>query len=79
MEQLISATDANHRISELLRGAREGTRYVVTSHGTPVACIVPFEQPEPDREDAKHRLLAHLDAQEVIDIGPWTRQDLYEG
>jgi hypothetical protein len=30
------------------------------------------------REQAKARLLEHLRAQKPIDIGPWTRDELYE-
>ncbi|MES0203749.1 type II toxin-antitoxin system Phd/YefM family antitoxin [Mesorhizobium australicum] len=52
LEKGVSATDANRRFSLLLRGVREGQSYVVTSHGRPVARIVPADHQEgwlPDR------------------------------
>ena len=41
MEEAVSAADANRRFSLLLRGVREGRSYVVTSHGKPVARLIP--------------------------------------
>lgn len=41
MERVVSAADANRRLSELLRNVREGQSYVVTAHGRPIAKIVP--------------------------------------
>ena len=41
MEEAVSAADANRKFSLLLRGVREGRRYVVTSHGRPVARLIP--------------------------------------
>jgi prevent-host-death family protein len=41
MEEPISAADANRRFSVLLRKVREGRSYVVTSHGKPVARLIP--------------------------------------
>ncbi len=41
MEEAVSAADANRKFSLLLRGVREGRRYVVTSHGKPVARLIP--------------------------------------
>ena len=43
MAQTISAADANRRFSELLRTVRAGKTVVVTSHGKPVAQLIPFE------------------------------------
>ena len=41
MSELVTSADANRRFSQILRGVREGKSYVVTSHGKPVAQIVP--------------------------------------
>ncbi|RYD22210.1 MAG: type II toxin-antitoxin system prevent-host-death family antitoxin, partial [Spirochaetia bacterium] len=43
MEEAVSAADANRRFSVLLRGVRDGNSYVVTSHGKPVARILPAD------------------------------------
>ena len=74
----VSAADANRRFSELLRRVREGSSFVVTSHGKPVARITPVTQADPARARAKAALLAHLRAQPIIDIGPWTRDELHD-
>ena len=75
----ISAAEANRQFSQILRDVRAGESFVVTSHGKPLARIVPCDTAErAAREAAKQRLLAHLDEQEVIDIGPWSRDELYE-
>ena len=41
MDDAISAADANRRFSSLLRRVREGRSVIVTSHGKPIARIVP--------------------------------------
>jgi prevent-host-death family protein len=74
----ISAADANRTFSELLRGVRDGRSYVVTSHGKPVARIVPYRGPDIDRELAKRRLLDHLRAQPVQNLGKFNRDWAYE-
>ena len=42
MEKTVSAADANRKFSQLLREVRQGSSYVVTSHGRPLAQIVPL-------------------------------------
>ncbi|TIP01752.1 MAG: type II toxin-antitoxin system prevent-host-death family antitoxin, partial [Mesorhizobium sp.] len=44
MDEAVSAADANRRFSYILREVREGQSYVVTSHGRPVARIVPADK-----------------------------------
>ena len=78
MDKIVSAAEANRRFSQLLRAVREGDTYVVTSHGRPVARIVPVQPDEAIREKAREMLLARLRSQPAIDIGPWTRDELYE-
>ena len=78
MEKPISAADANRNFSQLLREVREGRTFVVTSHGRPVARLAPVQQNSSVRSHARARLLRRLKAQSVIDIGRWTRDELYE-
>ena len=77
MQKAISAAEANRKFSEVLRGVKAGHKYVVTSHGRPVARIEPIEG-EPDAERAREALLKRLRSQNAIDIGHWTRDELYD-
>jgi len=79
-EETVSAADANRKLSRLLRGVREArTTYVVTSHGRPVARIVPIERHDDvTRATAREALIARLRSQPVVDIGHWTRDELYD-
>lgn len=78
MGKSVTAAAANRDFSKLLREVRTGRSIVITNHGKPVAKIVPFTAAESGRDAAKKALIAHLDAQPTIDIGPWTRDELYE-
>ena len=78
MSTAVSAADANRDFSKLLRAVRDGATVVITSHGKPVAKIVPFVTTDRVREAAKKRLLAHLREQPAMNIGRWTRDELYE-
>jgi prevent-host-death family protein len=82
MDEPISAADANRNFSQLLRGVREdGASYIVTSHGKPVAKLVPVGDEggkAAAREIAKKRLLKRLRAHPAVKIGSWTRDELYE-
>lgn len=77
MEKVVSAADANRSFSSLLRDVRAGHEYIVTSHGRPVARIVPYEA-DRDDSDAWIALLKRLYQQPAAHAGPWTRDDLYE-
>jgi len=82
IEETVSAAEANRSFSRLLRGVREGRSYVVISHGRPIAKLSPINHAKSAddrvREAAKRELLRRLDSQPVIDIGPWTRDELYD-
>ncbi|HEY9085899.1 MAG TPA: type II toxin-antitoxin system prevent-host-death family antitoxin [Candidatus Tyrphobacter sp.] len=78
MEKSIAAAEANRRFSQVLRNVRQGRSYTVTSHGKPVARIVPVTGPDRVSARAKDALLAHLESLPVVDIGPWKRDELYE-
>lgn len=78
MEKTVSASNANRNFSQLLREVKEGRTYVVTSHGRPVARIAPVDSNTTQREAAKAALLKRLRRQPIVNIGPWTRDELYE-
>ena len=78
MSKAVSAATANRDFSKLLRDVRNGGSVVITNHGKPVAKIVPFVAEDRVRQAAKAALLAHLRAQPSIDIGRWSRDELYE-
>jgi prevent-host-death family protein len=78
MEEAVSAAEANRRFSTLLRGVRVGRTYVVTSHGKPVARIIPADQREGVARGARDALLARLEGQRAAAAGRWTRDELYE-
>jgi len=78
MERVVSAADANRKFSELLRAVREGQSYIVTSHGRPIARIVPIEENEGIYTKARAALLKRLRSERVTNIGRWRRDELYE-
>jgi prevent-host-death family protein len=78
MDATVSAADANRRFSELLRAVRKGKTVVVTSHGKPVARIVPMTEEERSVRGARAALFERLRNQPVVDVGRWSRDDLYE-
>jgi prevent-host-death family protein len=78
MEETVSAADANRKFSLILRGVREGQSYVVTSHRKPVARIVPAEKHEGLKAGARAVLLSRLERQPVVQVGRWSRDELYE-
>jgi prevent-host-death family protein len=75
-DETVSAAEANRRFSSILRGVRDGCSYTITSHGRPVARLVP--PVERTTVAARDLLLARLAAQPAIEIGRWTRDALYE-
>lgn len=82
MDEAVTAAEANRSFSRLLRGVREGRSYTVTSHGQPVARLVPAEQQDEAkrrfRKAAKRALLERLAKQPALNAGPWTRDELYD-
>ena len=78
MEEAVSAADANRKFSLILRGVREGHSYVVTSHGRPVARIIPADRHETVVTGARKALLSRLEREPIVNVGRWTRDELYE-
>lgn len=78
MEKTVSAADANRKFSELLRMVREGHSYLVTSHGKPIARIVPIGRNSLVEPSARRTLIRRLQSEPVAKIGRWRREELYE-
>jgi prevent-host-death family protein len=78
VEESVSAADANRRFSLLLRRVREGRSFIVTSHGKPVARIVPASDHGQISARARATLVARLEGQSPIPTKPWTRDELYD-
>ncbi|MCJ2056882.1 type II toxin-antitoxin system prevent-host-death family antitoxin [Methylobacterium sp. J-048] len=78
MDEAIPAAEANRKFSLLMRGVRDGNSYVVTSHGRPVARIVPASERDGVASGARATLLSRLQRQPVVQAGPWTREALHE-
>lgn len=78
MDEAVSAADANRSFSRILRSVREGRSYVVTSHGRPVARIVPANSRERVLSGARTALMSRLRSQAAVEAGAWTRDELYE-
>ncbi|MGB2623649.1 MAG: type II toxin-antitoxin system prevent-host-death family antitoxin [Candidatus Acidiferrum sp.] len=82
MEKTVSAADANRKFSELLRGVRQGRSYIVTSHGKPVAKLIPADSDNSGAKAAHSALMRRLRSQKLPKgANPrhrWTRDELYE-
>ena len=79
MERPVSAAEANRNFSQILRAVKGGRSYVVTSHGTPIARIVPARRSGKAMAAAKKALLTRLRAQPTQVLGRrWSREELYE-
>ncbi|MGE0005759.1 MAG: type II toxin-antitoxin system prevent-host-death family antitoxin [Parvibaculaceae bacterium] len=78
MKEFVSAADASRKFSIILRGVREGYSYVVTSHGRPVARIIPADKGASVVSAARAALLSRLERQPIVNAGCWTRDELYE-
>ncbi|HEY2444285.1 MAG TPA: type II toxin-antitoxin system prevent-host-death family antitoxin [Rhizomicrobium sp.] len=78
MEKSVSAADANRKFSLLLREIRQGRSFVVTSHGKPVARLIPAGKHDEARARARSALLSRLAKQRAVRAERWTRDELYE-
>jgi prevent-host-death family protein len=78
MEKRISDADANRKFSQLLKGVRAGRSYIVTSHGEPVARMMPASGEREAAKAARDLLLARLRKQRTTQIARWTRDELYD-
>lgn len=78
MAKSISAAEANRLFSAVLRDVRGGDSYIVTSHGRPVAQIIPFRSGDRVGVAARVALFTRLTDAPVRSIGRWTRDELHE-
>jgi len=79
MDEAISATDANRYFSALIRGVQDGQTYLVTSHGQPVARLVPIRDDDPILADAaRQRQTERPRILPALSLGPSTRADAYD-
>ena len=82
MEETITAADANRKFSELLRGVREGRSFLVTSHGRPVAKVIPADEDSRSADAGRAALFSRLEKQKPARSAAarrrWTREELYE-
>lgn len=78
MDKAISAANANRNFSSILREVKEGRTYLVTSHGRPVARIVPAGDEDKAALAARDALLQRLASQPTVRARTWTREELYE-
>jgi prevent-host-death family protein len=78
MGAAISAAEANRQFSSVLRRVRRGRSFVVTSHGRPVARIVPVEAGDRVTSAARAALMNRLRKEPVVRAGRWTRDELYD-
>jgi prevent-host-death family protein len=78
MDEAISVAQAKRHFFKLLQAVRSGRSYAVTSQGKAVAKIVPVRPHDEIMRGARRALIARLRSQPIVDIGPWTRDELYE-
>lgn len=78
MNKIVTAAEANRDFSKLLKSVKDGDTVVVTSHGTPIAKIVPINDTLAAREEAKRKMLERMRNQPAMNIGKWTRDELYD-
>lgn len=76
----VTAADANRYFSKLLADVKRGETVIVTSHGQPVARIVPAEDETTvrRREEARAEMLKRWAENPPTPIEPWTRDELYD-
>jgi len=74
----VAAAEANRSFSYLLRKVRAGHSFIVTSHGRPVAKLVPIDAVVDGPPAARAALFARLQAAPARHVKRWTRDELYE-
>lgn len=78
MDEAISAAEANRNFSSMLRGVRAGRTYLITSHGKPVAKVVPIHAGDDGAEAARARVVARLRQLPAANLRPFSRDQAYE-
>jgi len=78
MSAAIAAAEANRSFSNLLGQVKNGRTVTITSHGRPVAKMMPVGVDQGITTAARATLFARLKAAGLTQAGTWTRDDLYE-
>jgi prevent-host-death family protein len=81
----VTAADANRHFSKLLQEARSGQSIEITSHGTPIARLVPANDGDAElesrrrmMEERRKLLFDRLRSQPAMNAGKMTRDEIYE-
>jgi prevent-host-death family protein len=79
----VTAAEANRNFSKLLADVKSGMSLEITSHGVPVAQIIPInaedEQLRRQRMDkAREALFERLRNQPALNLGKMTRDEIYD-
>jgi prevent-host-death family protein len=78
MTDTISASEANRNFSAILRRVQQGDELVITTHGRPIARLIPYELDDRAAEELKANLLARLRERPLAHLGNFTRSMAYE-
>lgn len=83
MDRPITISDLGDNASDIMRAVEAGGSFVVTSHGRPVAKIVPAAATPAfdllrDQAERWTELGEWLDQRPFRTIAPWTRDELYD-
>lgn len=78
----ITATEANHNLSRVLRDVAAGSTFTVTSRGKPVAKIEPadadVEVVKAEKRKRMEAMLARMKELPGVVTGPYSRSDIYD-
>jgi prevent-host-death family protein len=76
----VSAAEANRNLSKLLAGVRDGEEFLITSHGEPVAKLVPVVNAEEKaaRDKAMKEFFDELRARPAQNMPRVTRDEIYD-
>jgi prevent-host-death family protein len=82
-ELTVTATEARHSFSKLLRIVRDGGRVTITAYGKAVAELVPIrDRAAQDTGAGWKEKLDELQARwartPTVTVSPWTRDSLYD-
>jgi prevent-host-death family protein len=81
MTRRISTAEAEQNFASIIHDVEEGKTVLITNNGKDVARVSPLEEFDVNSESAKKaraELFERLGKTKAIDIGPWTRAELYE-
>jgi prevent-host-death family protein len=76
----VTAAAANRSFSKLLGRVGKGEAFIITSHGRPVARLVPTEpiDGQSERDRAMHAFFASLRSRPVQNLPRVTRDEIYD-